>query len=131
MRGVIALQSKQYGVAQAELRAADEVGCAICDAALLARAYDLDGKADSAIAVYERYVGTPILERSTVDGMFLAAVHKRLGELYEARGERDKAVRHYQTFIGLWKDADPELQAKVTDARQRLAALTRGTDTRR
>jgi tetratricopeptide (TPR) repeat protein len=131
MRGVIALQSKQYGVAQTELHAADEVGCAICEAALLARAYDLDGKADSAIAVYERYIDTPILERSTVDGLFLPAVHKRLGELYEARGERDKAVQHYRTFIALWKDADPELQPKVTDARQRLAALLRGTDTRR
>ena len=36
-----------------------------------------------------------------------------------------------RTFIDLWKDADPELQPKVTDARQRVAALTRGTDTRR
>ena len=52
IRGVIALQSGQYAVAQGELRAANEVGCAICEMPLLARAYDLDGKPDSAIAVY-------------------------------------------------------------------------------
>jgi eukaryotic-like serine/threonine-protein kinase len=127
---VIALQSGQYAVAQGELRAANEVGCAICEMPLLARAYDLDGKPDSAIAVYERYVHTPLLERSGADGLFLAGVHKRLGELYEAREQRDKAVQHYRTFIDLWKDADPELQPRVTDARQRVAALTRGSDTR-
>jgi tetratricopeptide (TPR) repeat protein len=128
MLGIIALQSGQYGVAQTELRAANEVGCAICDAPLLGRAYDLDAKPDSAIAVYERYVDTPLLERSAVDGLFLAGVHKRLGELYEAKGQREKALQHYRTFIALWKDADPELQPKVTDARQRIATLTRGPD---
>jgi hypothetical protein len=57
-------------------------------------------------------------------------VHKRLGELYEAKEQREKAIAHYRTFIELWKSADPELQPKVTDAKQRVAALTRGTDTR-
>ena len=74
---------------------------------------------------------TPLLERSAPDGLFLAGVRKRLGELYEARGEHDKALAHYRAFIDLWKDADPELQPKVTDARQRVAALARGTDARR
>jgi tetratricopeptide (TPR) repeat protein len=130
MRGYIALSTQRYAEAQAELRAADSTGCPICNAAMLARAYDLDGKPDSAIAVYERYLSTPVLERTGVDGTFLPAVHKRLGELYEAKGQRDKALAHYRTFLDLWKDADPELQPKVTDARQRVAALTRGTDAR-
>jgi hypothetical protein len=43
-------------------------------------------------------------------------LHKRLGELYEAKGQRDKALQHYRSFLALWKDADPELQPKVTDA---------------
>ena len=131
MRGYIALYTKRYAQAQSELRAADQVGCPICNAAMLARAYDLDGKPDSAIVVYERFLNTPVLERTGVDATFLPAVHKRLGELYEAKGQRDKALAHYRTFIDLWKDADPELQPKVTDARQRVAALTRGTDVRR
>ena len=131
MRGYIALNSKRYAEAQAELSTADEVGCPICNAAMLGRAYDLDGKPDSAIAVYQRFLDTPVLQRSGVDAVFLPAVHKRLGELYDARGQRDKALAHYHTFIDLWKDADPELQPKVTDAKQRVAALTRGTDARR
>jgi eukaryotic-like serine/threonine-protein kinase len=131
MRGYIALNAKQYAQAQMELRAADQIGCPICNAAMLARAYDLDGKADSAITIYERYVNTPVLERTAVDASFLAGVHKRLGELYEAKGQRDRALAHYRTFLDLWKDADSELQPKVTDAKQRVAALTRGTDARR
>jgi tetratricopeptide (TPR) repeat protein len=131
MRGYIAFHGRQYGDAQSELRAADQVGCPICNAPLLARAYDLDGKPDSAITIYERYLNTPALERTGVDATFLPAVHKRLGELYEAKGQHDKALSHYRAFIDLWKNADPELQPKVTDAKQRVAALTRGTDTRR
>jgi tetratricopeptide (TPR) repeat protein len=98
---------------------------------MLARSYDLAGNADSAIAVYERFLDTPLLERIDADAVYLPGVHKRLGELYEARGQRDKALDHYRAFISLWKDADPELQPKVTDARQRVAALTKGTDGRR
>jgi uncharacterized protein HemY len=131
MRGYLAFHARQYGEAQSELRAADQVGCSICNAPMLARAYDLDAKPDSAITIYERYLSTPELERTGVDATFLPAVHKRLGELYEAKGQRDKALAHYRTFLDLWKDADPELQPKVTDAKQRVAALTRGTDTRR
>jgi tetratricopeptide (TPR) repeat protein len=131
MRGYLALYSKRYADAQTELRAADEVGCPICNTAMLARAYDLDSKPDSAIVAYERYLNTPYLERTTSDAAYLPAVHKRLGELYEAKGQRDKALSHYRTFIDLWKDADPELQPKVTDAKQRVAALTKGTDSRK
>jgi tetratricopeptide (TPR) repeat protein len=131
MRGYLALGAKQYAQAQSEFRAADAVGCPICNAAMLARAYDLDGKPDSAITNYERFLNTPMLERTGIDGAFLPAVHKRLGELYEAKGQRDKAVQHYRAFIELWKDADPELQPRVTDARQRVAALTTGADARR
>jgi len=128
MRGFIALFTAQYAQAQTELRAADQIGCRICNAPMLARAYDLDGKPDSAIVVYERFLSTPYLDRTQVDGAFVPAVHKRLGELYEARGQRDKALAHYRAFIELWKDADPELQPKVTDARQRMALLTKGRD---
>jgi tetratricopeptide (TPR) repeat protein len=98
---------------------------------MLGRAYDLSANPDSAIAVYARYLDTPFLDRVETDGLFLPGVHKRLGELYEAKGQRDKALEQYRLFIDLWKDADPALQPKVTDARQRVAALTRGTDARR
>ncbi|MBW7932657.1 MAG: hypothetical protein H3C62_03400 [Gemmatimonadaceae bacterium] len=56
---------------------------------------------------------------------YLAASHKRLGELYDAKGNTAKAVEHYQKFTDLWKDADPELQPKVREARARLDELRR------
>ena len=60
--------------------------------------------------------------------MWLPAIHKRLGELYEARnapGDRQRAVAHYARFVSLWDRADPELQPKVREVRQRLARLER------
>ena len=100
----------------------------MCDLPMLGRAFDLAGTPDSAIAVYERYVTTKWNDRLVPDAFFLPAVHKRLGELYEAKGQREKALPHYRAFVDLWKEADPVLQPKVQDARQRIAALTRGTD---
>jgi eukaryotic-like serine/threonine-protein kinase len=131
MQGHIALAEHRLADAQREFRAADSRGCPICSAPMLGRAYDVAGNADSAIAVFERFLSTPMMDRSGVDGPFRPVVHQRLGELYEAKGEREKALGHYRAFLDLWKDADPELQPRVTDARQRIAALTRGTDVRR
>jgi hypothetical protein len=42
---------------------------------------------------------------------------------HQARAERDKAIEHYNAFIELWKNADPELQPRVEDARRRIAEL--------
>jgi tetratricopeptide (TPR) repeat protein len=130
MQGEIDLASGRYADAQAAFRSADVYICPICRAPLLARSYDLAGKPDSAIAVFERYLSTPFLDRQSDDQYFVPGVHKRLGELYEAKGQREKALAHYRIFIDLWKDADPQLQPKVTDARQRVAALTKGADSR-
>jgi len=59
-----------------------------------------------------------------MDPVRLPAVHERLGQLYESMGNTEKAVQHYRAFIELWKNADAELQPRVTDARKRLARLT-------
>ena len=91
---------------------------------LLAQAYDLTNQPDSAIAEFERYT-------ETVDGFlfsrrfFYAGTFKRLGELYEAKGNTVKAVENYQKFVDLWKDADPELQPAVKSAKARLDELKR------
>jgi hypothetical protein len=44
--------------------------------------------------------------------------------MYEAKGKAAKAAEHYQAFVDLWKNADPELQPKVADVRARLKKLT-------
>jgi len=52
-----------------------------------------------------------------------APTDKRLGELYETRGDRAEARKYYGRFVDLWKDADPELQPVVREVRARLARL--------
>ena len=98
--------------------------CAACALGPLARAYDLAGRTDQAIAHFERYLSEigSFRERDT-DPQYLAGTHKRLAELYDAKGDRARAAAHYAAFVDLWKDADPELQPKVAAARRRLAAL--------
>ena len=122
--GWIAQSGKKHDEAIREFRAADIGACVTCALPMLANAYDLAGNADSAIAVYDRYVGTKDgLGATIVDPSQLAGAHKRLGELYEAKGDRTRAITHYQTFVDLWKNADPELQPLVRQARERLTKL--------
>ncbi|MCK4787307.1 MAG: hypothetical protein KAV87_26345 [Desulfobacteraceae bacterium] len=42
-----------------------------------------------------------------------------VGKIYE---QKVKAIKHYEKFLDLWKDADPGI-AEVEDARKRLAGL--------
>jgi hypothetical protein len=76
--------------------------------------------------VFERYVQAPEGGgRIEVDALALAGAHKRLGELYEAKGERQKAASEYAKFVELWKNADPELQPHVREVKEKLARLQR------
>ena len=127
MLGHIAIAERRYDDAVREYRAADQGWCTACPLPSLARAYDLAGNADSASAVLIRYIKAPseLSRVFSVDQYALAGAHKRLGELYEAKGERQKAASHFASFIGLWEDADPELQPHVRLARERLVKLQR------
>ncbi|EQB64037.1 MAG: hypothetical protein RBG1_1C00001G1616 [candidate division Zixibacteria bacterium RBG-1] len=50
--------------------------------------------------------------------------HYWLGVAYEQQGEKDKAIKEYEKFLEIWKEADPELQQKeIKDAKERLAKL--------
>lgn len=90
--------------------------------AQLARAHDQAGRPDSAIGYFEQYLATPDPQPDT-DVYFRAQTHQRLGELYEAKGDRAKAMDQYSRFLELWQDADPELQPTVRAVRERLAKL--------
>ena len=102
-------------------RSADGHFCPICGLPDLARAYDLAGDADSAIAVYRRYVDTPWSERWSADGEFTGHALLRLGELLRQEGDSAPASATYRRFVELWSDADAELQPLVVRARRRLA----------
>ena len=92
----------------------------------LGRAYDLASKPDSAIAEFESFLSTRYYGRNDIDMFALAGAHKRLGELYEARGDTERAISHFTAFTTLWKNADVELQPAVADAKRRLARLQAG-----
>jgi len=127
----LALAERKPLVALAEFRRGDVASdgypageCGACPLLNFARAFDLAEMSDSAITTYERYLATPFWAKPMeVDAIGLAGTHKRLGELYEARGDRQKAASHYQQFVELWKNADPDLQSKVAEVKQRLARL--------
>ncbi|HEY8105647.1 MAG TPA: tetratricopeptide repeat protein, partial [Gemmatimonadales bacterium] len=97
-------------------------GCGICGLYELGGVYDRIAQPDSALAAYEQLITTPTLNRLNY-GFSLAPSLKRLGELYEARGDRKRAAKYYEQFVALWKDADPELQPGVKEVRGRLARL--------
>jgi tetratricopeptide (TPR) repeat protein len=46
-----------------------------------------------------------------------------MGKIYEQKGQKKKAIEHFEKFLTLWKDADPGLP-EVEDAKLRLIALT-------
>ncbi len=91
----------------------------------LATTYERAREPDSALAVYERSVTAPgvrapLVLFDPVDARAFAATLQRLGALYRARGEHAKARDYYGRFVDLWKDADPELQPIVAEARAAL-----------
>jgi tetratricopeptide (TPR) repeat protein len=138
--GEIALAENKPSDAVSEFRKGDmapdgpSTSCEVCLQANLARAFDAAHQADSAIANYEKFLSTPYGERldmplfeefgDQTDPVYLAGVHRRLGELYEAKGDTARAVEQYRAFVEQWKNADPELQPRVAQVKRRLEALT-------
>lgn len=85
-------------------------------------AYRALGQADSAIASFQRFL-TLRDPFPDWDSNFRSDALIGLGEMYEAKGDRNKAIDYYGRFTELWKDADPKLQPRVRDVRDRIARL--------
>jgi serine/threonine-protein kinase len=115
--------------AEAERLARDgEFGaCGGCAALYLARAFDARGRADSAVAAYERYLGATA-GRDLLDPTELARAYRRLGELYEARGDVPRALQRYGDFVALWAGADAALHPAIAGARERVRRLRARAD---
>ncbi len=126
-RGIVALRQSRPDEALLHFRRMNEglIGCQDdCALPLMARAHELAGRPDSAIAIYERYLRNLEEKGQGHSPLYLTTTLQRLPVLYEARGDRDKAARLYARFIDLWQDADPELQPRVEAARRALERLT-------
>jgi eukaryotic-like serine/threonine-protein kinase len=130
-RGVIAFAAGQMSDAETELRRAEETHlCAMCPLPDLARVYEASGKRDSAMVAYQRYLSAPWLWRYETDAVELGWVTKRLGELYEEKGQNAKAATAYSDLVQLWRHADRELDPVTTAVRRQLAQLTGGEQAR-
>jgi tetratricopeptide (TPR) repeat protein/tRNA A-37 threonylcarbamoyl transferase component Bud32 len=103
-------------------QAARLIPCRLCTAFGEGQSFEKLGEPDSAIAQYERFVNGHNTDAEARE-LFLAAALRRLGEMYESKGDRKKALEYYGRFVDLWKDADPELQPLVTDIRKQMAQL--------
>jgi serine/threonine protein kinase/Tfp pilus assembly protein PilF len=88
--------------------------------ALLAKAYKEKGDLDKAIEVYE-HITDPNPENRE-GRLIYPKNYYELAILYEMKGSKAKAIRLYEKFLDLWKNADPGLP-EVEDAKKRLAGL--------
>ncbi len=80
------------------------------------------GRADSAIAAFERFITMPD-PFPDADARWRVTVLQNLGELYEATGNAKKAIERYGQITQMWAKADPALQPRVKDIRERIARL--------
>ncbi len=104
----------------------DELTCPLY---AVARAYEEAGAADSAAAVYERFLGTP----SPRDGWSeplggwiawqWADALERLAGLHERAGKPEKAAEAYGRLVELWKGCDAELRPRLERAERRARRL--------
>jgi tetratricopeptide (TPR) repeat protein len=125
VRGTIALAEGRANDAIAHFQRWDaRMPCPVCASVSLGTAYDAAGIPDSVLAIYERYSTTPWLFRSGPDSFTLPIAYERLANLYEQRGDRQKAIHYYGKLVELLKDADPELQPRVEAARRAMEALS-------
>jgi tetratricopeptide (TPR) repeat protein len=123
--GWLALAEGRPQDAVTAFRTADQSGdCPDCTNWELGIAFDRSNQTDSALAAYQRAVSKEGTGWKTFQGQWgLAASLKRLGEMYDARGDRQKAIDYYSRFVDLWREADPVLQPAVRQARDRLTIL--------
>jgi pentatricopeptide repeat protein len=110
----------------AEFRAWHDAGDGFCHSCALHRlgaAFERAGFPDSAIASYEAAATSRHLYPHFQEPSVIAPTYKRLGELYEERGNAERAIEYYNHFVDLWQHADQELQPLVEEVRGRLARL--------
>jgi tetratricopeptide (TPR) repeat protein len=128
--GVIATAEGRAWEGEIEINGAAQTHpCPICVLPDLARAYEVAGKPDLAIATYERYLNTPWQRRYETDAIELGVAMERLGALYQQQRNNAKAGALYGSLLQLWRGADADLEPVVADVRQRLEQ-TGGTASR-
>ena len=121
---VLAMRKERIPEALDTLRQAFRGGCPYCIDATMAQVFDRSGMADSALLHYQRWAdsGEDFWDRGRYT-IWQPVNYFRMGELYQQKGDTAHATEFYGKFAELWKDADPELQPRVREARRRIAEL--------
>jgi tetratricopeptide (TPR) repeat protein len=134
LRGMIALAEGKADSAVTYFRRGDAEAdglptyvCTVCTPLFIGMAFDRGGHADSARTYLTQYVEMAGTFRSYADRYWLPPALFRLGELYADAGDAKRATEYYGRFVDLWKNADPELQPRVAEARGRIDRLNRAS----
>jgi tetratricopeptide (TPR) repeat protein len=126
LMGLLEIERKKYSKAIEYLNSAlalESFGPLAKDAEFvdsLALAYQLAGNLEKAAEIYHKI--TELNTGRLSSGDVYARSFYRLGMIYEQKGDKARAIEHYQKFLDLWREADPGRQ-EVEDARRRLAGL--------
>jgi tetratricopeptide (TPR) repeat protein len=125
MQAYVALGERRWRDAVTALRALRATsGCRRCGRYEEGIAWEQLAQPDSARAAYETSLGHDGQAADFLDdALTRPQVHRQLGTIYEAKGERSKAVEQYTAFLDLWRKADPELQPQVREVKERLSRL--------
>ena len=89
----------------------------------LAHGYERLGLKDSALVMYNRYLGRTYTARIEEDGLFLANALVRAGRLEEEHGRIDAAIRNYERVTSLWQASDPPIATRRQVLADRVPAM--------
>ena len=92
---------------------------------LRGNAYAALGRLEEAVAQYDSALSSYHLNfrDDALWAPLLPYAHRRLGDVYLALGDTTAAIEHISAFAEMWRDADPELQPLVEEARAAVQAL--------
>lgn len=86
----------------------------------LGSAYYANRELNNAQRVYEKNTQFPV-GRHDFGDMYAQSFYM-LGKIFQEQNNKTKAIKHYEKFLSLWKNADPGI-SEVEDAKKRLAGL--------
>ncbi|MEE9442985.1 MAG: FlgO family outer membrane protein [candidate division Zixibacteria bacterium] len=92
---------------------------------MLGRAYLMSGRLGESVTQLEKTINRFDVGRVGVITMAVK-IYYYLGLAYEESGWDARAIEQYETFLDIWKNADPGIE-EVEDARARLARLKGGS----
>jgi tetratricopeptide (TPR) repeat protein len=121
---VAGAEGRWKDAALAATQAVNVVHCSPCGRYYVAQAWDRAGVPDSALKYYQDAVTLPNIDSQGVeDAIWLPTGLRRLGEMYESKGDKKKALDYYGRFVALWKNADADLQPQVKQVKDAMAKL--------